>query len=139
MFSLSWDIEELKKLSSEGHSIRVELSSALDVVGSADLDLQQNNLPRKLSSIRERLASFVKGITRFRRQPATHLFMIMISSDLRDCKPYALPVQCLPYAGMNEENIRRLMNELLREMVGYGMKVAGELCCALFEIYKMNE
>ena len=56
--------------------------------------------------------------------------MIMISSDLRDCKPYALPVQCLPYAGMNEETIRRLVNELLMEMVGYGMKVAGELCIA---------
>ena len=45
MFSLSWDIEELKKLSSEGHSIRVELSSAMDVAGSADIDLQQNNMP----------------------------------------------------------------------------------------------
>ena len=35
--SLSWDIEELKKLSSEGRSLRVELSAAFDVASNADI------------------------------------------------------------------------------------------------------
>ena len=49
---------------------------------------------------------------RFRRKAATHIFVIMISSELRNRKPYALPVQCIPYAGLNEESMRRLINEL---------------------------
>lgn len=127
MFSLSWDIEELKKLSSEGRILRVELSAAFDVASNADIAFQQYNMPRKLSSIRECLGTFVKGVVRFRRTPATHIFVIMISSELRDRKPYALPVQCIPYAGLNEGNMRRLINELVKEMVGRGMKVSGDV------------
>ena len=127
MFSLCWDIEELKKLSSEGRNLRVELSAAFDVARNADINFQQYNMPRKLSSIRERLGTFVKGVTRFRRKAATHIFVIMISSELRNRKPYALPVQCIPYAGLNEGSMRRLINELVKEMIGCGMKVSGEV------------
>ena len=31
MFSLSWDIEELNRLNSEGRSLRTEISAAIDV------------------------------------------------------------------------------------------------------------
>lgn len=126
MFSLSWDIEELKNISTEGRMLRVELSSTLDTVSTADADFQQLNVARKITSIRERLGALVKEATRFKRKAATHIFVIMISSELRDCKPYALPVQCIPYAGLDEANMRRLVNSLIVEMVSCGMKVSGE-------------
>ena len=53
---------------------------------------------------------------------------MMISSEHRNCKPYAVPVQCIPYAGLNEDNLRRLITELVKEMADNGMKVAGRLC-----------
>ena len=53
----------------------------------------------------------------------------MISSEIRDRKPYALPVQCVPYTGLKEKDIRRLENELIKVMVLYGMNVAGKLQC----------
>ena len=56
------------------------------------------------------------------------MFVFMISSVLRNQKPYALPVQCIPYAGLRETDIRRLVSALVREMVGRGMKVAGKQC-----------
>lgn len=49
----------------------------------------------------------------------------MLSSDLRDQKPYALPVQCLPYAGLKEIDIRRLITDLCKAMISHGMKVSG--------------
>ena len=45
MFSLSWDIEELKNLLSDCRSLSVEMSAVLDAVSNADIDLQQYNLP----------------------------------------------------------------------------------------------
>ena len=45
MFSLSWDIEELKKLLSDCRSLSVEMFVVLDAVSNADIDLQQYNLP----------------------------------------------------------------------------------------------
>ena len=124
MFSLSWDIEELKTLSTEGHTLRTDIAAALDIC-SPDTS-QRHNLPRKLTSIRKRLHDFVKRTVHFRRKPATHVFVFMISSALRNQKPYALPVQCLPYAGLKESDIRRLVSALVREMISCGMEVSGK-------------
>ena len=62
---------------------------------------------------------------RFRRKPATHVFVFMISSELRDKKPYALPVKCIPYAGLTETDLQKLVNKLVNTMVTHGLKVAG--------------
>ena len=54
----------------------------------------------------------------------------MISSDAQDKKPYALPVQWFPYAGLKEVDLRRVISELCKEMVSLGMKVSGTLLIA---------
>ena len=51
---------------------------------------------------------------------------MMISSELRNHKPYAVPVQCVPYAGLRESDMRRMVSYLVQEMVQMGMKVAGK-------------
>ena len=50
----------------------------------------------------------------------------MISNEERDKNPYALPMQCLPYKGLSDAKVRKLANEIIDEMVGGGMKVAGK-------------
>ena len=52
------------------------------------------------------------------------LAVVMISSVQRNRKSYALPIQCIPYAGMKEQDIGRLVNAVAREMVNVGIKVA---------------
>lgn len=99
MFSLTWDINELTHLVAEYRQLHVDLATALDIVSSPNTMQQHLNLPRKLGSIRKKRVELIKSITRFKRKPATHIFVFMISSELRDKKPYALPVQCFPYAG----------------------------------------
>lgn len=125
MFALSWDIKELTQLSIEVRSLREDIAAAVDVLSSPATNQQQLNLPRMLCSIRKNRANIITRITRFRRQPATHIFVLMISTELRNQKPYALPVQCVPYAGLKEADIRMLINKLVTEMVALGMKVAG--------------
>jgi len=39
------------------------------------------------------------GLSRQKRTAATHLFVVMISPEGRQRKPYALPIQCVPYTG----------------------------------------
>jgi len=41
----------------------------------------------------------------------------MISCDLYDKKPYALPVQCLPYAGLKEMELHTIVSNLCKEMI----------------------
>ena len=79
------------------------------------------------SASRSSLSTFVRNLSRHQRVQATHMFVFMISCDKRDSKPYAVPVQCLPYNSLTHSKLRQLINELIKEMVARGMKVAGML------------
>ena len=135
MFSLSWEIKELNALSKSGRLELVEIKSLIDVLSKDDADLQSTNLPRRLSSLKTKMTDFVKRLSRFRRTPAKHIFVVMVSSELRRKKPYALPVQCLPYAGMTEKDIRRLISDLICEMVMLGMSVRGAFTIIIAFVY----
>ena len=123
MLSLLWDLEELKHVKEEGR--KVEVSVTLDVLSMPVRLHKEHNLARKLTQIRLKLYSFVKNLYRFKRTPASHIFVFMISSALRNKKPYALPIQCVAYAGMKEQDIWCMVNAIGKEMVNAGMKVAG--------------
>ena len=125
ILSLLWDIEQLRKLNANARKLVSDVTAALDLVVGPRGTQQSCNLPQKLSSIRSRLCDFTKGLFHFKRVPASHIFCVMISSELRKCKPYAIPVQCLPYAALKEQDIRQIVNNLIEEMVKLGMKVAG--------------
>ena len=86
-------------------------------------------------AVEQSLISFIKGIIRHQRTTATHILVFMISCKERRTKPYALPVQCIPYKGLGDMKIRKLANNVIQEMVNRNMKVAGTnlLYTQLFE------
>ena len=84
------------------------------------------NIPRSLHEIRQIFCTFIKGVVRHQCIAATHVLVFMISNEERDKKPYALPVQCLPYKGLSDSKVQKLANEIIDEMVRRGMKVAGK-------------
>ena len=75
-----------------------------------------DNVPRQLKDIRKDLVTFIKGVTRHQRTAATHILVFMISNEERRKKPYAVPVQCLPYKGLSDLKVRELSNKLIVEM-----------------------
>ena len=101
MFSLAWDIQELKKTHDECHKFISKLSNLSLSISKSDYDTK-SNVPYKLSSLQESL-KILKAIFWYKRKPATHAFIFKIASDRRDTKPYAMHVQCIPCAGLMEE------------------------------------
>lgn len=126
MLELLWDIDALKKLDGKGRTLQTDLSVVLDILRRPEAEQVDSNLPRRLSGLRSCLQEMIKGVFRLKRTPASHLFVMMISSELRNHKPYAVPVQCVPYAGLRESDMRRMVSHLVQEMVKMGMKVAGK-------------
>lgn len=125
LHSLAWNIDDLTHLSDEGSKIIVELHWIKELAdGPMDAYLKEN-VPRKLCVSRERLCSMLKGVYQFRRTSATHIFVIMISTEKRTRKPYALPIQCIPYASLTDKGCRKLFDRVIQEMYNRGMKVAG--------------
>ena len=123
MFSLSWDIEELKSISGECRTLFCEVEWCIDACSSELFHRQ--NVPRKLTTIKSNLSNVIRRTVHFRRRPATHIFVFMVSSETRIKKPYSLLVQCIPYAGLKEVELRRLINDLCKEMISLGMNVSG--------------
>ena len=102
MFGLSWDVQELKNIDLECQQVCSELHHCID--SCRPESFQEQNIPRKLVEIRRKLCEIVKQIAHFRRTPALHVFMISLES--RSKKPYALPVQCIPYCGLKDAELR---------------------------------
>ena len=66
-------------------------------------------------------------MTRDKRTEATHFFVFMVSSEIRNRKPYALPVQCHPIASLKDAQVWDLANKIAAVMRQKGMKVAGKI------------
>ena len=125
LFALGWSIDELSRHIEIGRQLVVQGETIKGHLESTESDILEKNVPRLLTDFRGRATEFVKGVTRLRRVAATHLLVFMISHESRNQKPYALPVQYLPYKGLSEAAIRDLANKIIAEMVKRGMKVAG--------------
>ncbi len=81
---------------------------------------------------------FHAALSRQKRTAATHLFVVMISPEERQKKPYALPIQCIPYTGLTEKVARNIVNEVLKEMRDRGMQATGNYACSLFTFQRLT-
>ena len=79
--------------------------------------LSKENIPSQLKVIRQKLVNSIKGVTRRQRTATTHILVFMISTGDWRRKPYALPVQCIPYKGIGDTMVRELANKIISEMV----------------------
>lgn len=91
------DVYELSRNTEEGRKLVVECGIISGALEKAECDRVELNIPRKLTNLRPHATLFVKGVTRIRRTAATHLLVFTISHESRSQKPYALPIQCVPY------------------------------------------
>ena len=75
MLELLWDIDTLKQLNDKGRALVTDIAVLLDLLQQSEVDQTRCNLPQKLSGVRDRLQEIIKGVYRFRRVPASHVFV----------------------------------------------------------------
>ena len=124
--TLSLSVDELDRLNKMGRDLYIEIDAVLALLENPSSDLIQRNVARRISRIRDDLLHFVQGISRYQRTAATHVLVTMISPSQRDKKLYALPVSCIPYAGLTETKARQHINWVVSEMTKRNMKIAGK-------------
>ena len=86
----------------------------------------KENVACALTSLSKRLEEAVKKLSKHQRTAASHIFVVLISRESRSCKPYGVPVQCLPIRGLKDKQAREIANRIIAEMTERNMKVAGE-------------
>ena len=84
------------------------------------------NTPGQLKHMQADLKKLLKNLYKKKRVAASHILVIMVSSEQRHLKPYALPVQFIPYKSLRDQHIRDLVQKLKETMVQLGLVVAGQ-------------
>ena len=76
-------MKEISELNEEGRLLHVESTVLSEKIGNPSYDKVGDtcNFVHRLSDYREWLSSFVKCVTRLRRVSATHVLIIMISTE----------------------------------------------------------
>lgn len=69
----------------------------------------------------------VLGLYIHKRTAATHIFVVIISTEVRTRKPYALPIQCFSYSGLGVAKLSCILNKILNATVERNMDVNGEV------------
>lgn len=123
LYALGWNLDELSKLNQKSRSLLVEVTTLRERVDSPPIAGLNYTVNKLQSSVKE----FIRAVSRHQRTPATHVLVTMISPSERNRKPYALPLCCIPYVGLNESQARSHIHKVAKEMSEQGMHVEGLL------------
>ena len=121
---LAWKLKELTDLNEEGRELCTIISSLTEKLQD-DCDIVAENVPRQVTTTCQKVYSFIRRVTRHKRTAATHVLVFMISPEEKRKKPYAIPVQCIPYKSLSDAKVRELANKVICEMVKRDMKISG--------------
>ncbi|KAK3716295.1 hypothetical protein QZH41_014574 [Actinostola sp. cb2023] len=78
-----------------------------------------------MNSLKTRLIQYLKDLYSKQRKAATYLLVFMIADELRNAKPYAIPVRFIPYHSITDSKMRDLEDELERAITSIGITVVG--------------
>lgn len=119
--SLNWEQVELAELVEQAAKLAEKYTALLE----EDID-KQSQVHRGL--VEETLRLYLKNLFKKKRKPAaTHVLVIMVSEEKRQSKPYALPVQFIPYHSITDDQIRKFVADIKQKMTDMGMTVVGKL------------
>ena len=130
----AWDVDDYRYLYEKNQQILCSLSLVYNMLISAPSatsstavvnDVPGVNIPLLLTELRPTILEYLKSLFRKKRLPAADILVFMISESTRQKKPYAIPIQCIPHAGLQDRQVRLLANKIKAEMCKLGMRPEG--------------
>ena len=85
----------------------------------------RGNIQADVSALKKELEPCIKGVTTKKREAASHLLLFMISDELRNFKPYAVPVCVIKYRSITDTMLREFKEELQKAIKECGMTTVG--------------
>ena len=119
---LAWDVVGFEQLLKQANNFKNELEL---MVNDLKLGLQ-NVVVVHIRNLERSIMQYYKDFYSKKRSPASHLLVFMLADELRNVKPYAVPIQFLPIKSITDDQIRQLEHEIealmkTNEMVTVGM------------------
>lgn len=122
---LNWEVVEFQVLLKQSNNWLTLLTDLLGELNPHNPD--RAHVVSILKDSGSDMALYLRNIYKKRRQPAaTHVLVIMVSDERRNHKPYALPVQYIPYYSLKDQYIRDFAKVVKQNMVQLGLQVVGK-------------
>lgn len=128
LMKLAWDVIGFEELIKCASNFKIEIG---EVIENVKLDLMVL-VKKTLNDLKPKILKYYKDIYPMRREEATHLMVFMIADELRNRKPYAIPVWFLSYHSITDQKMRELDIQLEKHMKSIGMIPVGKFT------YKMS-
>ena len=79
-----------------------------------------------LQNIEQDSLTYLRNVFIKKRQPgATHVLPFLLSDERGNKKPYALPVQYVPYKSIRDQFVRDMTDNIKRQMTAMDLKPVG--------------
>lgn len=93
----------------------------------------QGTESQQMALLKGDMKKLVSNIFKKKRRAATHILILMVSCETRKRKPYAVPVQYIPYKSLRDQYVRDLAKNLKAAMVQLGLTVVGMAKSEMFK------
>ena len=125
LMELAWNSTGFTELVKQAKEFRAEVTLYLSYLQKGE----HSKVKKFLPPLTKKLLQYLHGLFTKRRNPTSHLLIFMISDELRNHKPYAVPVRFLTYKSLADKKLRYLQLEVETKMKIMGMVVVGKLVC----------
>ena len=116
--SLSWEIVEVVDLLQKAENI----AQLLDEIKHKP---QVHHRTVLIANKRE-ISAYLRNLYKKRRTAATHVLVVMVADEQRNRKPYAVPIQYLPYHRIRDDDVRNIIEDVIVHMKQYNLQCIGE-------------
>ena len=122
----AWNALEFQELLKRWKVLKFELENAIE--------MHRTDAKFDLMALKLKLKQYLKDLMLKKRIAAKYLLVFMIPDELRNRKPYAIPVQFLPYKSITDAKLIELASNLQDVMEKNGMTVVGKNCYFLHKM-----
>lgn len=123
--NLCWERVEFSTLLTQAQSIIEKLETLLSKLHPASPSVK--NVTMAYKTILKEMNVYLRNLFVKKRQlAATHVLLFLVSDERRNKKPFAMPVQYIPYKSIKDQYLRDMTNTIKQEMVKMGLKPVGK-------------
>ena len=135
--SLCWERVEYNTLLQQAQCFLATMANLVDRL--KENQSQTREAAKCTTSLKDDKYKYLRNLYAKKRQPAaTHVLEFLVSEKRRNKKPYALPVQYIPYKSIKDQFVRDCVNKIKEAMVSAKMKPVGNYHSLQDHMYYKN-
>lgn len=101
---------------------------------------REKDVVTALQNVEHDALTYLRNLFVKKRQPgATHVLLFLVSDERRNKKPYALPVQYIPYKSIKHQYVRDMTDAIKSKMMELDLKPVGTLDEIIFLCLKISK